>query len=327
MFRAAYLRLSIWYVTIIMVLSLAFSVWVFNEASKELRINAVKFGQPGLQSGTILVPETVINKQLAESRGRIILSLVYLNLMVGAVGAVGSYFLARRTMRPIELAMQAQAQFTADASHELRTPLAAMRTDIEVTLRDAKRTPAEVERLLNSNLEEITRLTHLSDSLLTLARQDQPPQAQTIRADVLLRRVIARYAGLATAASIKVVQHSPRTLITTDGDVFEKVLGILLDNAIKYSPPHTTVVVTLTVGQQIKLAVQDQGPGISPADQPRIFDRFYRADNARSQQHVAGHGLGLAIAQKLVESMGGTIEVTSDGKGALFTVHLPQMTV
>jgi two-component system, OmpR family, sensor histidine kinase CiaH len=328
-FDTAYLRLTGWYVAIIMAISLLFSVWVYNQARQELRFGlsqAVPMTQTidGLKTWAPNIG-VLLDQRLNDSRNRLIVRLVVLNAMVLLAGAFASYWLARRTMRPVEESVEAQHRFTADASHELRTPLAAMKAEIEVGLRDQKLTKDEAVHLLQSNLEEIDRLSNLAEGLLTLSQTDQPATLQPLELEEAAGAVTKRMQPLADAKHISLERQLEPAVVLGDQVAIDKIIGILLDNAIKYSGPNTTIVVR--AGQRDGrgyLAVQDQGVGIKAGELPHIFDRFYRADTSRSKQHVPGHGLGLSIAQKLAENLDATIVATSaPGKGSTFTLRLP----
>jgi two-component system, OmpR family, sensor histidine kinase CiaH len=329
MIFSPYVRLTIWYVAILTGLSLAFSTWVYHEAMGELQAG---FNGPVVQRlqdrfGP-LPPDVwlqVINKQYDVASGRIIGQLALMNAGVLAVGAAASYWLAKRTMRPIEQALEAQNRFTADASHELRTPLAAMKTEIEVSLRDPKLSKEEMRELLQSNLEEINRMSDLATGLLTLARQPEkitfsPQQLQSIT-----QSVIKRLQPLAEAKRITISKDMVDVKVMGEKASIATLLSILLDNAIKYSPPQTEIAVTVNRkdGHGI-VTVTDHGPGIAEADLPHIFERFYRADSSRTTADVAGNGLGLSIAQKTVAALHGTITARSEvGKGSSFILRLP----
>lgn len=202
-----YLRLTVWYVAILMSLSLAFSVWVYNEAMMELRAGFNGPVAQRLQDKYGPLPYDVwlqvINQQYTVSQQRLVGQLVILNIGVLVVGAAASYWLARRTMRPIEESLEAQNRFTADASHELRTPLAAMKTEIEVSLRDPTLTKGEMRELLQSNLEEIDRLSDLAQGLLTLARQTDKPQVTPLAVKPVVIEAMKRYKPLADAKHIE----------------------------------------------------------------------------------------------------------------------------
>lgn len=321
-FDAAYLRLTGWYVLIIMIISLLFSFWVYNQARQELLVglNRVVEFRP--------VPttfRTFIDDRLDDSRQRLIARLVLFNGMVLGAGAAASYWLARRTLRPLEESVDAQHRFTADASHELRTPLAAMKSEIEVGLRDKKLTKDEAVHLLESNLEEIDRLSLLSEDLLALTQSDVLPEVAPISLEEITNKVAHRLEPLATAKHIELKRTILPMIVTGDEQSVDKIIGILLDNAIKYSHDHTTIMLkTSQKDGKGYVTVIDQGVGIKASELPHIFERFYRADTSRSKTHVAGHGLGLSIAQKLAESLNGTITVESTpGKGSVFALSLP----
>lgn len=325
LFDAAYLRLTAWYVAIIMSISLLFSIWVYNQARNELQFGLdriVHVGPMGLAPDTFTA---LIEERLDDSRRRVILRLVSLNVIVLAVGAGASYWLARRTMQPIEEAMEAQHRFTADASHELRTPLAAMKAEIEVGLRDKKLTKDEAVELLQSNLEEIDRLGNLAEGLLALTQDAGPYEPAPVALDDVSSKVIKRMRPLAEAKKISLQAELNPVVAAANEIAVDKIAGILIDNAIKYSPSDTTITVrTYRRDGAAYLEVTDQGIGIKATELPHVFDRFYRADTSRSKQHVPGHGLGLSIAQRLAEQMDGTITATSRlDRGSTFTLSLP----
>ncbi len=326
LFDAAYLRLTGWYVLIIMTISLIFSVWVYNQARHELQFGLTRVvhigpidSLPDDQFGQF------IQDRLEDSRNRLIVRLVSLNLVVFATGAAASYWLARRTLRPIEEAVEAQHRFTADASHELRTPLAAMKAEIEVGLRDKKMTKDEAITLLQSNLEEVDRLGGLADGLLALTQTDTNPVLVPVSLEEVAGKVAKRLQPLADAKKIEIKRQLEPVIVQGEEAALDKIIGILLDNAIKYSPEKTTITIkTYQKDGHGYLEVHDQGIGIKASELLHIFDRFYRADSSRSKTHVPGHGLGLSIAQKLAENLGASLTATSTPhKGSLFVVAFP----
>lgn len=323
-FDSAYLRLTGWYVLIIMVISLMFSVWVHSQATREIRMSVDRIVQ---ESPLVRVfPgrfQAVIEEHVQDSHRRLIVRLVSLNALVLAVGAIASYGLARRTLRPIEESVEAQHRFTADASHELRTPLAAMKAEIEVGLRDKKLTKNEAVGLLRSSLEEVDRLEHLAEGLLVLTQADAVRPLTPVSLEEIAAKVTRRLQALAEAKHIAVKRQLKPVIVPAEEAAVDKIISILLDNAIKYSPAHTEI--TLKTYQKDGhgfLKVEDHGIGIRSSELPHIFDRFYRADSSRSVASVAGHGLGLSIAKRLAESINATIDVKSGpGKGSEFTLR------
>jgi signal transduction histidine kinase len=324
MFTKASLRLTAWYVVILMALSLTFSGWLYAEGTSEVRagLNAQL-----LRPFSNLLPRDEVghylDQQFDASRWRFIGSLVLMNVGVLIAGSFMSYFLARRTLKPIEDALDAQNRFTADASHELRTPLTSMKTEIEVALRDEKLSAKEARGLLASNVEEIDRLTNLSDGLLILARTGDQPTLQKVAVSGVAEKVAQRFAARAKAMNMEVVTKLSPLTASADESQLDTIIGILLDNAIKYGSEKSVVTLATTLQDgQVCVTVHNVGAAISVEDLPHIFDRFYRADTSRTGGKAAGHGLGLSIAYKLAGAMNGTIAVRSDDNGTTFTLRV-----
>jgi len=343
-------RLAISYLAIIMVLSISFSTIFYRTSTVNLNLQL----QPTLNSGTAMdahPPSELaivggadsgqqvtastndiynLNAQLQKNIAAIRTGLLWrlLGLNIGAlfIGGVLSYYLARRTLQPMESAMDTQARFASDASHELRTPLTVMQAEIEVVLKKTDLSVDRAKAALRSNYQEVTRLKQLSEGLLRLAHN---PQSDNIFSPVNLDEVINdamnQLLKPAQAKHITIDDTVPRLSIQGDRQGLVQVLVILLDNAIKYSPQKCTVHIEgRAQGKHILLSVSDEGPGIRATDLPHIFERFYRADPSRSAHKVSGYGLGLSIAQKIVQQHHGEISAASTlGQGATFTVKLP----
>ncbi len=228
----------------------------------------------------------------------------------------------------IETAFLRVSQFTADASHELRTPISLIRTEAEIALRKS-RDQAEYQEALHHILLEAERTSSLIEKLLSLARADAGRESLDIRL-LDLRETVGRVARdwRQTVAT----HHLKFTETLSDRDLFvagdklalPRLLNILLDNAVKYTPAQGCIDLALEEkNDKAVITVRDTGIGISGEDQPRIFERFYRADKARSRE-MGGAGLGLAIAHWIVEQHRGSIAVQSTpGKGSVFVVELP----
>jgi heavy metal sensor kinase len=219
-------------------------------------------------------------------------------------------------------------RFTADASHELRTPLAAIRTEAEVALTRPLGV-ADCQHLLGSILEECERLTRLTEQLLALAREDAGVARQAhgpVDLTALVQGVVDNMRPLAESRGVGLhsVVDGPAE-VRGDGARLRQVFYNLLDNAIKYTPEGGRV--TVRSGRRdgdAVVTVRDTGVGIPAEHLPRVFDRFYRVDRARSREQ-GGTGLGLSIAQSIVTAHGGSIELASTpGQGTTCTVTLPQ---
>jgi signal transduction histidine kinase len=224
----------------------------------------------------------------------------------------------------LEAAVKTLSQFAADASHELRTPLAVIRTSAELALRRA-RSPESYRDSLIEISGEAERMTLLVDDLLFLARNDaratEMPM-EPLDPDALLREVCGELLGVASARQVRIrLANSMErpTMIAGNAAALRRLFLVLLDNAIKYSHPGSEVIVALSSGNgTVTVAVEDFGIGISPADRPHIFRRFYQADKARAD---GGFGLGLSLAESIVKAHGAAVDVMSkEGSGAKFRV-------
>ncbi len=342
MFRSALVKLTGLYLLILMLVSFFFSFNVYRVATFEVNnrlqrqgdffTNSSGFSPDGNGPGRGPNPfEQERVSELEASKQHILLQLLYANLAILIFGGAGSYFLARRTLEPIEEAHDAQVRFTADASHELRTPLAAMRAETEVTLRNPGLNVEDARDQLKSNLEELERLTALSDGLLQLARGiDTSALDGVVKLSGIIQAASTQVKSLASAKHIELrlpaakaykVQGSKTQLV--------QALVILLDNAIKYSPAGSHVHIKLRAAQQhITIEVIDQGRGIAETDLPHIFERFYRADSSRTQADVQGYGLGLPIAHQIVEAHRGELTaISTPDVGSQFNISLPRIKV
>lgn len=231
----------------------------------------------------------------------------------------------------LETSFEQQRRFMADASHELRTPVAILRGETEVTLSQAERTPGEYRETLAILRDESQRLAHIIEDLFTLTRADAGQYPLTLRdayLDEIAAEALLRARSLALGKNITLTSAiEPDLAIRADEALLGRMLLNLLDNAIKYSPPGSTV--CLACSRRVDhylVGVTDNGPGIPAELQPRIFERFFRADKARSRSEsdTGGAGLGLSIARWIAEAHHGRLELTrSDSSGSSFTATLP----
>ena len=249
-----------------------------------------------------------------------IISLAALNGVMLLVGYWLSMLLARRTLAPIERAMRAQVQFVSDASHELRTPLTALMTTNEVALRKKTLDEKKARVVFQRNIDEVERLHELTDNLLQLTQVDnQQIEKQAVDMAELIRDTVDRYQPVADKKQVVLDVQVPSVTYVVAVAAVTQILGTLIDNAIKYSPSGSTVVIRLD-GQT--LSVVDQGIGIAKQDQAKIFNRFYRSDEARTRGHSSGYGLGLAIARAVADKNGYQLSVKSElGQSSTFSLH------
>jgi two-component system sensor histidine kinase CiaH len=330
MFRSALFKLTAVYVAFVMAISIAFSAMLYRLAVNELRTGfqnqyirwLTEYRPYGLRQ-----PGNPAAELTARSH-HISAELIWFNLLVLILTAIASYLLARRTLRPIERAHEQQKRFTADVSHELRTPLTALKMDTEVSLLDTKMSANQLRETLQGNLDEAKRMETLINNLLLLASLEAN-QLQTEFKRLSIREitenaidVVSRYAAHRNI-TIKSDLHDAD--VNGDRSSLTQLLVILLENALKYSPEGSIVEVrTKREGQMVSFSVDDNGSGIPAEALPHVFDRFYRADNARGNaQQTNGFGLGLSLAKLIADLHSAEIILSSSqGKGTQALVNL-----
>ncbi len=331
MFKSARKKLTLLYLLIIMIISILFSVFIYQIQGSEIdrllnaQLRAIERREALIPGYT---PQLTPEPELAtEARNRLVFNLFITNVVVLIFAGGTGYYLSGKTLEPIEEMMDEQARFVADASHEIRTPITSIKTQTEVALRDKKLTLTEAKAILGSNLEELDNLSQLSEYLLNLAnyeRNEKPP-FDRVSLPEIAKQSIEKIKPLADKKSIK-IENSVST-IKVNGDKISllKLFVIFLDNAIKYSPDKSSIkIVSKKSDNQVKITFEDTGYGIPKEDLQKIFNRFYRADQSRARSDVAGFGLGLSLADQIVKLHKGTLEVESEvGKGSKFIVSLP----
>lgn len=335
MFQSTRLKLTMWYVLITMIVSMAFSTFIYVSVTREFR-RFDKFQQYMKEHPEEIPPPPPRFKVMIrinsgfeqEARERILMTLIGVNLVILGLAGIGGYFLAGRSLKPIKEMIDEQHRFVADASHELRTPLTALKSEIEVTLRDQKLSVAESRKVFESNLEEVNNLQILTDNLLELAsyqRKIERSQFSSVNIRDVVDEAVKRVQMAAKQKQI--ILQNRVTDVHFDGEANSliQLFVILLENAIKYSPSESTVEVAYTkTDSHLKVIVKDQGIGIDDKDISHVFKRFYRSNTARSKTEASGYGLGLSIAKKIVENHNGTIKVeTEKNAGSTFIITLP----
>jgi signal transduction histidine kinase len=221
-------------------------------------------------------------------------------------------------------------EFVANVSHELKTPVTSIQGFAETLLEGAKDNPEDLERFLQIIARQSGRLADIIDDLLTLSRLESAPLDELLAIDHYLLSDILEAGREACRSRAEekdislVIECSPEIVVTADRSLLTQALINLIENAVKYSPEHTTVTVKgARDAHRLRITVADQGPGIPEHHVPRLFERFYRADKARSRR-LGGTGLGLAIVKHIANVHGGDVEVaTRVGRGSDFSILLP----
>lgn len=230
--------------------------------------------------------------------------------LVLVVVFAGAWLVGRWSAAPIEQARRRQLAFTADASHELRTPLAVIEAETSIALQQRERPVAYYRGSLERIADESVRLRHIVEDLLWLARYDAtpaPPRSNAVDLSVLVPASVARFSTYAARRRIQLAGSHPAgpALVSAPPEWIDRLLGVLIDNACRYTPEGGRVEVSVEVSEgRVRLTVDDSGPGIPPDQRSRIFDRFHRATTV-----AGGAGLGLAIGDAVVRGTAGRWEV------------------
>lgn len=269
------------------------------------------------------------------STGYILHSMARLLLVLGGVwlGAMLCFLgvsiqLSKAAVRPMEQAMQREKQFVADASHDLKTPLSVILANNSILRENPSATIAEVDRWLCSTQAAAKNMQALINEMLTLAaaeRSDASLPMQPLDAAPIVTKAVLQLESVAYEKSVALETDIPDTLLLrTNADYLERVAASLTENAIKYEPGGGHVLIRLTaMHRKVRLEVCNRHSTISAEALPHVFDRFYRSDKSRTG-HADSHGLGLAIAQQMVQRLGGKLNVRSEeALGTVFYADFP----
>lgn len=330
MFKKTRLKLTAWYLLIIMFISIAFSLVIYRGLMSEVR----RFSRiQRLRIERILPPDPVQplfadEDLITEIQQRIIIELGIINIFILITSGALGYFLAGKTLRPIQEMVEEQNRFISDASHEFRTPLTALKSSLEVTLRDKNLSIEDAKKTMSENIKDVNDLQRLSDSLLQLSQYEKPQQNvnfETVSLKQIINESVKKIEPLAARKNILIKNNLVDINIKGNKYGLIDLFVILLDNAIKYSKAKSTINInTKKIDHSVLISIEDQGIGIDKKDLSHLFDRFYRSDTARSKKEVDGYGLGLSIAKKIADQHKGSIIIESKlKKGTKVTVRLP----
>ena len=341
MFSSAHLRLTAWYLAILMTVSVLFSMAVFRltvvevvrfEMFQRTRVEerlgkyTSPFGRPSR------LERLPVNTELIEEvKYRIGTFLVLVNAGIFVCGGGLAYFLAGKTLQPIKLMLESQKQFIGDISHELKTPLTSLRMTNELFLRKSDKSSSIAQQMATENIREIDDMHGLIETLIDMHRLEYDGDVHPLKDQCNISTIIAK--SLHTLKSpihsknitVKVTLHTPDQMVRGSEFLLTKLVTILIDNAIKYSAKGTQITIHTTHHKSsLMLSVSDQGIGISSKDLPHIFTRFYKGDVARTRSEESNSfGLGLSIAQKIAQMHTSKIEVQSTlGVGSTFSIRL-----
>ncbi len=305
-------------------------VAVVSDQGKRRHVRVMMTAQPMMEDGEQVAVVYVGKDVTAMYNGlqKATYSLAALAVLALAVAAGVGHFLAGKAIVPLIEAYEKQRQFAADASHELRTPLSVVMASADLLENDPSITSPFLKQVIADVRDEVKKMTKLVSDLLFVARSDnQALKVKRSKVDIaaFADQTIRLMQPLADKKNISLIREGEESLTAKlDEQKMKQLLLILVDNAVKYTLEggKVTVRVQSPASGKIRIEVEDTGIGISKEDKEKIFDRFFRVDKARSRE-MGGNGLGLAIAQEIVNLHDGRINVESElGKGTKFIVTM-----
>ena len=311
MFEKARIKLTTWYLGIIMLISIMFSVVIYRGVNAELTRMSNRQSLRIEREFQGFVPNIRLDQEiLEESRVRLVRLLFLVNCVILGISGLGGYYLAGKTLSPIEEMLKRQEEFVANASHDLKTPITAMRSNLEVTLREKNISRKGLVQTIEDNLSDVVKLQNLSENLLTLSTKN----ISVLKVESLNKIIslaTSEVAPLAKKKQITIDQNSLKSDITVmaDANRLQRALVALVDNAIKYSREKNVIKIDIVKKKKVvSVAVIDRGMGIAGDELERVTSRVYRADNSR---HSSGHGLGLSIASQIIVEHGSELKIAS----------------
>ncbi len=337
MFKSARIKLTTSYLLIIMIITLAFSAAIYTgvggTTKRALRVHELRFeGQLRDFRGNQNFPERFqappIEDVTKQIKNNTIYLLAAINLVIFIVSGSFGYWFAGATLKPIEEMVRKQKKFVADAAHEFKTPLTAIKTQLEVNMRNKDLDLAQAKKIMESTVEDVDSLASLTNSLLKQSKyqEDKTNRAfELFNLKVLIDNIIQKFKNKMEVKNIVIKTDALDIQIKADKNSIAELITIILDNAVKFNKENGEISIDARKeGENVTIKVADTGIGIDKNDLPYIFDRFYKADSSRAKVEHDGFGLGLSIAKEIVELHKGTIAAKSKkGESTVFTVTLP----
>lgn len=334
MFKKAKVKLTLFYSILFLALFWIFSFGLYFWISNSFGENYISQVQEQKQVGQFEGEFDDKNEEmLLNIAGEVAITklrnmLLILNGGLLIIIPVVAWVLTRRTLTPVQQIHEQQKQFVSDVSHELRTPLSVMSGEIEIALRKSRKTNEYIQ-VLTSSKQELGHLISLVENLLFLAKEDQKAislQSEKVDLTDILNNVISTLKEkiIKKKITLKLKPADESITIIGQASMLRQLFFNIIDNAIIYTPENGKIDIALSTNtNHAIIKVKDTGIGITPQEQKKVFERFYRVDSSRS--HTKGYGLGLAICQSIVSIHKGHIDITSKpGKGTTVSVYLPR---
>lgn len=309
-FKSAYFSLSMLYFLILLAIVGIFNIVIFysiNTNTMEISTsNETLFSKDKNVYGTDEIREKIIAARNRRAGEQITEAILILDFSILLAGGIGSFWLARRALEPLEKAHKLQSEFVSNASHEIRTPLAAIQLETEMILKDKTASKDELREILESNLEEAKSLTAMVKMLLSLSKIDERIPLSAVNLNEIVKARVSKFPD----AEKRIIFEGGKDFIVQNNETaIDEMAMILIDNALKYNVSKEPIEVKIfRQNRQAVLSVSNFSNEIPQDELNKFFDRFYRCDKVRScNNRTEGYGLGLAIAKKIANETNSVI--------------------
>lgn len=323
------MTLTLWYVLIVTVVAVLFASFIFRVTTANISHHSLamqtrirtSFNRPRLPEELL----ELIEEDQHEAEQLLFIRLAIITSGIIFSASLASYYLAGKSLQPLENTLEMQKQFVADTSHELKTPIAALRTHLEVSLKDTHGASNQ-KQILQEALDTVVDMQMMVQRMLESSDQNEKIRnVESCQLLPMLKKITQIVSQQYPDKKISFSLKGESAVLLADASQMQQLFTSLIDNAVKHSKAEQKVTIMVKQSKgEIMVSIKDEGAGISEEDLPHVFDRFYRANSARTRSKNSGQGLGLSIAKRIVEDYHGYIKIkSSKGKGTKVKVIFP----